>query len=329
MSGYPEPATGKERDARGEMTPFRIIRCNKTLRGRRATRDAREKKTRVERFFTRRRACVTDLARTRTDTDTIDTRTLVGGSEKNRRILRNRAPPPLFRAMWQCPSENVKGTPSRRTRWLARASAPLCPSRRGLEARRAVAATRTPRWNLSRDPTRGSARAAARWWRLPRPLTVACLGARPPSRPGPRTRRRRPPWRRTRRGPGPRPPRAPRPRRRSRRALRRRTPRRRRAVRPSAWTNGPGRTRGPRKQTRRPRPRQPRPRTRRSRETRRRSTARQRRAPCGSRATCTVRRGARDATQMTRTSHPRKDPRNRARTPDAVDTDAPTLCVKY
>jgi hypothetical protein len=32
---------------------------------------------------------------------------------------------------------------------------------------------------------------------------------------------------------------------------------------------------------------------------------------------------------MTRTSHPRKDPRNRARTPDAVDTDAPTLCVKY
>ena len=82
--------------------------------------------------------------------------------------------------MWQCPSENVKGTPSRRTRWLARASAPLCPSRRGLEARRAVAATRTPRWKLSRDPTRGSARAAARWWRLPRPLTVACLGARPP-----------------------------------------------------------------------------------------------------------------------------------------------------
>jgi hypothetical protein len=205
----------------------------------------------------------------------------------------------------------------------SRASAPLCPSRRGLEARRAGAATRTPRWPLSRDPIWGSARAAARWWRLPRPLTVARPGARPPPRPGPRTPRRRPPWRRTRRGPGPRPPRAPRPRRRSRRGPRRRAPRRRRAIRPSAWTNGPtaSRTRGPRKQTRRPRPRRSRPRTRRSRETRRRSTARPRPAPCGSRATCTVRRGARDPTRLppsretprvTRTSNPRKDPRNRA-----------------
>ena len=105
----------------------------------------------------------------------------------------------------------------------------------------------------SRGTRRGGPQsAAARWWRLPRPLTVACLGARPPSRPLRSHPTGRPPWRRTRRGPGPRPPRAPRPRRRSRRALRRRTPRRRRAVRPSAWTNGPGRTRGPRKQTRRP-----------------------------------------------------------------------------
>ena len=95
-----------------------------------------------------------------------------------------------FRAT--CLSETSRDTPSRRTQWLARARAPLCPRRRGLEARRTGAATRTPRWSLSRDPTRGSARAAARWWRLSRPLTVACLGARPPPRPGPPPPRRRP-----------------------------------------------------------------------------------------------------------------------------------------
>lgn len=297
----PEPATdGKtERRAWGDDTvPFR-------RRGRwyapRTSRDARRAFHASNVFFSEkygepRRACTTDPSRVRSQCipiDTIEVSSAVPRRTDDIGIARRRG---RFVPCGGAPRKR-QGHPSRRTRWLARASAPLCPSRRGLEARRAVAATRTPRWHLSRDPTRGSARAAARWWRLPRPLTVACLGARPPPRPGPRTPRRRPPWRRTRRGPGPRPPRAPRPRRRSRRAPWRRTPRRRRAVRPSAWTNGPGRTRGPRKQTRRPRPRQPRPRTRRSRETRRRSTARQRRAPCGSRATCTVRRGARDATQ--------------------------------
>ena len=281
------------------MTPFRSDDAVVgTLRGRHATRDARfTRRT----FFLVKNTESPESLRYRPFARTVSL--FQSTQSKSRRRFREEPTISESRAavVVSChvavPLENVRGTPSRRTRWLARASAPLCPSRRGLEARRAVAATRTPRWHLSRDPTRGSARAAARWWRLPRPLTVACLGARPPPRPGPRTPRRRPPWRRTRRGPGPRPPRAPRPRRRSRRAPWRRTPRRRRAVRPSAWTNGPGRTRGPRKQTRRPRPRQPRPRTRRSRETRRRSTARQRRAPCGSRATCTVRRGARDATQ--------------------------------
>ena len=43
----------------------------------------------------------------------------------------------------------------------------------------------------------------------------------------------------------------------------------------------------------------------------------------------TPRRARRHAEGVTRTSHPRKDPRNRARTPDAVDTDAPTHSVKY
>lgn len=43
----------------------------------------------------------------------------------------------------------------------------------------------------------------------------------------------------------------------------------------------------------------------------------------------TPRRARRHAEGVTGTSHPRKDPRNRARTPDAVDTDAPTHSVKY
>ena len=303
--GFRNPRqTGKQRDARGQMTreaPFRRRGCRYAPR---TSRDARRAFFNASNVFfsekygePRREPDYRPFARTVSlsiPIDTIEVSSAVPRRIDDIGIARRRVVVSCHVAV---PLENVRGTPSRRTRWLARASAPLCPSRRGLEARRAGAATRTPRWPLSRDPIWGSARAAARWWRLSRPLTVACLGARPPPRPGPRTPRRRPPWRRTRRGPGPRPPRAPRPRRRSRRAPWRRTPRRRRAVRPSAWTNGPGRTRGPRKQTRRPRPRQPRPRTRRSRETRRRSTARQRRAPCGSRATCTVRRGAHDATQ--------------------------------
>ena len=200
--GFRNPRqTGKQRDARGEMTPFRSDDAVVgTLRGRHATRNAR---------FTRRtfflvkntespgRACTTDPSHVRSHYLFQSTRS------KSRRRFREVPTISESRAavVVSChvavPLENVRGTPSRRTRWLARASAPLCPSRRGLEARRAVAATRTPRWPLSRDPIWGSARAAARWWRLPRPLTVARPGARPPPRPGPRTPRRRPPWRRT------------------------------------------------------------------------------------------------------------------------------------
>lgn len=66
----------RERRAWGDDTvPYDDVAVV-TLRGRRATRDAREKKTRVERFFTRRRACVTDPSRVHVRTLTQSTREL-------------------------------------------------------------------------------------------------------------------------------------------------------------------------------------------------------------------------------------------------------------
>jgi len=105
----PEPATDRktERRAWGDDTvPFRRRGCWYAPR---TSRDARRAFHASNVFFSEkygepRRACATDPSHVRSHCSNRHNRSLVGGSEKNRRY-RNRAPPWSFRAMWRCPSK--------------------------------------------------------------------------------------------------------------------------------------------------------------------------------------------------------------------------------
>jgi hypothetical protein len=121
------------------------------------------------------------------------------------------------KSRWQHPFERPGTHASSRDTPATRAlrACPLCPSRRGLEGRRAGAATRRTREPLSTVPTTARARAAARRSRLLRLFTFGCLGAHLPPRPRARTPRSRPLSRRTTRRPHPRPRLVPRTRSRS------------------------------------------------------------------------------------------------------------------